>query len=148
MNCRSSSRVSRSYLEISRHREKPSRKTVMHRGRTMIPRGVGGRPRFVAEVEGGPVDVRLESETSPDDVPLSVLRRHRLIHTPTPRRWAASPADLLLNLRPDLQNILRLSHDYLTIMPKLRSTYDERLLYITSREERKAFLRYNSLAKL
>jgi len=30
---------------------------------------------------------------------------------------------------PDLQNILRQSYDYLTIMPKLRSTYDGRLIY-------------------
>jgi len=41
---------------------------------------------------------------------------------------------------PDLQNILRQSYDYLTIMPKLRSTYDGRLIYQTSYEERKAFL--------
>jgi len=49
---------------------------------------------------------------------------------------------------PDLQNILRQSYDYLTIMPKLRSTYDERVIYKTSHEGRKAFLRYDSLAKL
>jgi len=30
---------------------------------------------------------------------------------------------------PDLQNILRQSYDYLTIMPKLRSTYDGRRIY-------------------
>jgi len=30
---------------------------------------------------------------------------------------------------PDLQNILRQSYDYLTIIPKLRSTYDGRLIY-------------------
>jgi len=33
-------------------------------------------------------------------------------------------------------------------MRKLRSTYDERLIYKTSYEGRKAFLRYDSLAKL
>ena len=43
---------------------------------------------------------------------------------------------------PDLQNILRQSYDYLTIIPKLRSTYDGRLIYQTSYEERKAFLMY------
>ena len=43
---------------------------------------------------------------------------------------------------PDLQNILRQSYDYLTIMPKLRSTYDGRLVYKTSHEEHKAFLGY------
>jgi len=43
------------------------------------------------------------------------------------------------NPGPDLQNILRQSYDYLTIMPKLRSTYDERLIYKTSYEGRKAF---------
>jgi len=30
---------------------------------------------------------------------------------------------------PDLQNILRQSYDYLTIVPKLRLTYDVRLIY-------------------
>ena len=34
----------------------------------------------------------------------------------------------LIILGPDLQNILRQSYDYLTIMPKLRSTYDGRLI--------------------
>jgi len=48
----------------------------------------------------------------------------------------------------DLQNILRQSYDYLTIMPTLRSTYDGCLVYKTSYEECKPFLRYNSLAKL
>ena len=52
------------------------------------------------------------------------------------------------NLGHDLQNILRQSYDYLTIMPKLRSTYDGRLIYKTSYEGRKAFLRHDSLAKL
>ena len=51
-------------------------------------------------------------------------------------------------LWPDLENILRQSYDYLTIMPTLRSAYDERLIYKTSYEGRKAFLRYDSLAKL
>jgi len=37
--------------------------------------------------------------------------------------------------------------DNLTIMPKLRSTYDGRLIYIRSHEEGKAFCRYDSLAK-
>ena len=46
-------------------------------------------------------------------------------------------------LGPDLQNILRQSYDYLTIIPKLRSTYDGRLIYKTSYEERKDFLRYD-----
>ena len=40
----------------------------------------------------------------------------------------------------DLLNLLQHSDDYLTIMPKLRSIYQ------TSYEERKAFLRYDSLA--
>ena len=53
-----------------------------------------------------------------------------------------------VDLGPDLQNILRQSDDYLTIMPKLRSTYDGRLIYETSYEEREAFLRYDSLTKL
>jgi len=48
---------------------------------------------------------------------------------------------LCLLLGPDLQNVLRQSYDYLTIMPKLRSTYDGRLIYKTSYEERKDFLK-------
>ena len=53
-----------------------------------------------------------------------------------------------IELGPDLQNILRQSYDCLTTMPKLRSTYYGRLIYKTSYEGRKAFLRYDSLAKL
>ena len=57
------------------------------------------------------------------------------------RRWrpgcrAICPriAHLLMHIHrvtqgPDLQNILRQSYDYLTIMPKLRSTYDRRLTH-------------------
>ena len=48
---------------------------------------------------------------------------------------------------PDLQNILRQSYNYLTIMQKLRSTYDVCLIYQTSYKERKAFLGYDFLAK-
>ena len=44
-------------------------------------------------------------------------------------------------LGPDLQNILRQSYDYLMIMPKLRSTYDGRLIYKTCYNEWKAFHR-------
>jgi len=51
-------------------------------------------------------------------------------------------------LRPDLLNILRQSYDYVTIMPKLRSTYGGRLIYKTFYKEHEAFLRYSSLAKL
>ena len=39
----------------------------------------------------------------------------------------------------------RHSYDYLTTMPKIRSTYDGRPIYETSYEERKAFLRHDSL---
>jgi len=60
----------------------------------------------------------------------------------TSQRRAVSPAAL----RPDLQNILRQFYDYLTIMPKLRSTYDGHVIYKTSYEGRKAFLRYDSPA--
>jgi len=45
------------------------------------------------------------------------------------------------------KNILRQFYDYLTIMPKLRSTYDVRLLYETSYERREDFHRYDLLAK-
>ena len=44
--------------------------------------------------------------------------------------------------------IYKITYDYLTIMRKLRSTYDGRLIYKTSYEGRKAFLMYDSLAKL
>jgi len=72
------------------------------------------------------------------DVLLNVLRT-KFIKLKSPR-----PV-----LGPDLQkfNILRQSYDYLTIMPKLRSTYDRRLIYKTSYEGRKAFLGCNSLAR-
>jgi len=43
--------------------------------------------------------------------------------------------------------IYKTSYDNLTIVPKLRSTYDRCLIYKTSYEGHKAFLRYNSLAK-
>jgi len=46
-----------------------------------------------------------------------------------------------INQGPDLQNILRQSYDYLTIMPKLRSTYDGRLIYKSSCEECNASLK-------
>jgi len=48
----------------------------------------------------------------------------------------------LTDQEPDLQNILRQSYDYRTIMPKLRSirsTYDGRLICKTSYEWREAF---------
>ena len=41
----------------------------------------------------------------------------------------------------DLQNILRHTYDYLTIMPKLRSTDDERLIYKISYDYRMINLR-------
>ena len=47
----------------------------------------------------------------------------------------------LMYQRPDLPNILRQAYDCLTIMPKLRSTYDGRLTFQASCEERKDFLR-------
>jgi len=49
------------------------------------------------------------------------------------------------NQGPDLQNILRDSYDFLTIIPQSRSTYDGSLIYQTFYEERKAF-RYDSVA--
>jgi len=51
-------------------------------------------------------------------------------------------------LGPNLQNILRQSYDFLTIMQMLRSTYDGRLIYKTSYKGSKAILKYDSLAKL
>ena len=51
------------------------------------------------------------------------------------------------DLGPDLQNILRQSYDYLTIMPKLRPTYDGRLIHKTAYNEWKAFHGQDSRAK-
>jgi len=53
-------------------------------------------------------------------------------------------ARTVLTQGPDLQNILRQSYD----CQNLRSTYDGRLIYKTSYAGRKAFLMYDSLAKL
>jgi len=47
------------------------------------------------------------------------------------------------DLGPDLQNILRQSYNNC----QLRSTYDGRLIFKTSYKGRKAFRRYDSLAK-
>jgi len=73
----------------------------------------------------------------------SLSSRHTL-----PERRPVRNQTTDLYLEPDLQNILRQSYDCLAIMPKLRLTYDGRLIYETSYEGRKAFLRYDSLAKL
>ena len=53
----------------------------------------------------------------------------------------------ITQLGPDLQNILRQSYDYRTVMQKLRSTYDGRVIYKTSHDEWKAFHTYDSRAK-
>jgi len=51
----------------------------------------------------------------------------------TQRLYVVSSVPMPLTvLGPDLQNILRQSYDFLTIMTKLRSTYDGRLIYKTS----------------
>jgi len=52
-------------------------------------------------------------------------------------------ADILASRGP----IYKKSYDNLTIMVKLRSTYDGHVIYETTHEERKAFLRYDSLGK-
>jgi len=54
------------------------------------------------------------------------------------------PRRLCMAMAPDLQTILRQSCDYLTIMPKLRSTYDGGLTYKTSYRERRAVLGHSS----
>jgi len=83
---------------------------------------------------------------------LGALQRHQLPH---PLAKILDPPLLTLPAQyhhedqgPDLHNILQQSYDYLTIMPRLRSTYDGRLIYRTSYAGRTAFLRYDSLAKL
>jgi len=43
--------------------------------------------------------------------------------------FLGNDATVSQNQGPDLQNILRQSYDYLTIMPKIRSTYDRHLIY-------------------
>jgi len=44
--------------------------------------------------------------------------------------------------------IYKISYDNLTIMPKLRSIYNGRLIYKTPHEESRAFHRYDLRAKL
>jgi len=63
-----------------------------------------------------------------------------LFFIPVPSQEIGREERLRNDQGPDLQNILRQSYDYLTIMSKLRSTYDRRLIYKTSYEERKDFL--------
>jgi len=53
----------------------------------------------------------------------------------------------MVKLGSDLQNCLRQYYDYLTIMPKLRPTYDRRLIYKTAYNEWKAFHRQDLRAK-
>jgi len=43
--------------------------------------------------------------------------------------------------------VYKISYDYLAIVATLLSTYDRRLIYKISREERKAVSGYDSLAK-
>ena len=50
-------------------------------------------------------------------------------------------------VRQSETDVLPLCYDYVTILPNLRSTYDCRLIYKTSYEGRRAFLRYSSLAE-
>ena len=80
----------------------------------------------------------------------NVCVRRRAVQFNRPARQGGSRLPGRLRWRhqgPDLRNVLRQSYDYLATMPKLRSTYDGRLIYQTSCEERKAFLRYDLLAK-
>jgi len=46
-----------------------------------------------------------------------------------PNFWRTFIGHSFVDLELDLQNIFQQSYDYLTIMPKLRSTYDGRLIY-------------------
>jgi len=72
------------------------------------------------------------------DTPLQAVAS---IHLKVLQKFVLAASGAQLNLGPDLQNILRQSYDYLTIMPKLRPTYDRRLIYKTSYNEWKAFHR-------
>jgi len=69
------------------------------------------------------------------------------------RSLSVVPVQVYCSLRienlPTQALIYKISYDNrLTIMPKLRSTYDTRLIYKTTYEGRSAFLRYDSLAKM
>jgi len=57
---------------------------------------------------------------------------------------------LFLHFLLTMDLIYEISYDCLSIMPKLPSTYDGRLIYQTSYEERRVllFVRYDLLAKL
>jgi len=58
----------------------------------------------------------------------------RIATTNVKRQTGLVPESCLVDQGPDLQNILRQSYDYLTIMPNLGSTYDRRFIHKTSYE--------------
>jgi len=71
---------------------------------------------------------------------------HRRMYVWTKNNAANGPLDgiCITEIRGP---IYKISYNNLAIIPKLRSTYNGRLIYHTSYEECKAFLRYDLLAK-
>ena len=70
----------------------------------------------------------------------SDLMQHLLASLPVAHTMKRNRFHRNQNLRPDSQNIVRHFYDNLTTMPKLRSTYDGRLIYKTSEVGCRAFL--------
>ena len=131
--------------------------SAMEHGRQMKDL-VAERDQLVARVQAltGEVDRmsaeldRVKVQAGPSSPAVASSRRSSPVHSEviTELRQLLQSNQVSTSVQgPDLQNILRQSYDYLTIMPKLRSTYDEYLIYKTSYDGRKAFLTYE-LAKL
>ena len=83
-----------------------------------------------------PFDANLVTVLWPGPVRLGpsnkVETRTLVLPLTTSDRMLSGPAHAIGELGPDLQNILRRSYDYLTIMPKLRWSYGGRLIRKTS----------------
>ena len=69
------------------------------------------------------------AELHPVAVPMRQARLGQHVSGVSAESRQAQSILVSIHLGPDLQNISRQSYDYLTIMPKLRSTYDGRLIY-------------------
>ena len=99
-------------------------------------RVIGQWVKWVSFLDGSWVDARSPMTH------LHIYRKHVVKATfVVGDNWAFNARHIITsqrNLGPDLQNISRQSYDYLTIMPKLRSTYDKRLIYEISFDCRKS----------
>jgi len=69
------------------------------------------------------------SSLAPADAVMYVARDVTATHDSVPLITGTAAIITHMPQGPDLQNILRQSYDYLTIMPNLRSTSDGRVIY-------------------